>query len=85
MVFDVVLEASRSPLFPDLPEPLVRHELAAAAADLRHLQGFLAYVGGEIEHYERDAEPKQWRLRRLAARLATRVGKLAAVLEAAVS
>jgi len=86
MLSNLALEAGGCPVFPSLPLPHTRHELAAAAGDLRHLQGFLTMVGEEQEdvdsHFPDEAE--KIRLSRLAARLAPRVAKIAATLEEAV-
>src|SRR4051812_8602245 len=47
LVFSVSLECA--PSWPHHPEGETRAELAAALADLRHLQGFLSTVGREHE------------------------------------
>ena len=86
MLFELALEAGHGPLFPALPGPSVRHELAAAAGDLRHLQGFLATVAAEQEGADPD-DPDDADLRRLskvAARLAPQVERIAAAVEEAV-
>jgi hypothetical protein len=57
-------------------------EARAAAEDLRYVEAFLALLGNqEYDSYE---EPVEYRIGRLARRLAPRVGKLAAALEEAV-
>lgn len=53
---------------------LTRGELEAAARDLRHLQGFLAHVGQEHELSQLDKDDQE--LSRLAADLASDVGKI---------
>lgn len=82
LVFDMAIEVARGPLLPDLPGSLTRAELAAAAGDLRHLQGFLTMVGQEQR--DADGECESVRLSKLAAQLAVRIGTLAATLERAV-
>jgi hypothetical protein len=76
-LFSIMLDGGV--LFTSPPGLFARHELAAAAADLRHLQGFFLNVAEEGENADpdlpRDAE--LIRLTRLAARLAKQVGKLA--------
>jgi hypothetical protein len=47
LAFDVSLQCA--PSWPHHPEGETRAELAAALADLRHLQGFLSSVGREHE------------------------------------
>lgn len=69
-------------------EPWCRHEspaadIGAAAADLRHLQGLMALWGESAEMATRGSE--DWRLYGLARRMATKIGKLAAELEAALA
>ena len=78
-LYDIATEAAGSPLLPYPPDPLVRHQLAAVAADLRHLQGFL----GSAEQNDPD-DREEARLLRLARRTAQRIEKLAAALEAAL-
>jgi hypothetical protein len=85
-LFDVTLSSHLDTLQPDQPGPYVRHELAAAAADLRHLQGFLGMVSESeegLDEYDEQDRPAR-RLVRLAARAAVRIGKIAAALEEAV-
>ncbi len=85
-LFEIALEAGGSPVFPSLPGRYKRHELAAAAGDLRHLQGFLRMVAtddGEAEGGDAEGAGAV-RLARLAGRLAPRVAKVAAALEEAV-
>ena len=63
-------------------ESATSRELRAAAADLRHLQGFLATVGrGLTDH---DLRPADAELAALAAHQAEAVAGLAAVLEQAL-
>lgn len=82
LLVDMLLEFTR--FMPDEPEGVTRHELRAAAADLRYLQGFLRMVGEEQEVFDLDDQPEQLRLCQLAARLSLRVEQLAAKLEKAV-
>ncbi len=77
MLHESSLEMARPA--PSGAESATREELRAAAADLRHLQGFLAAVARSQEESElslADAE-----LAALAARQAQAVAGLAAVLE----
>jgi hypothetical protein len=67
---------------PVTPGPGTREELAAAAADLRHTQGFLAAVARTRE--ESVLPPADAALAELAARMARAVAGIAAVLEQAV-
>lgn len=59
-----------------------RSELEAAVSDLRHLQGFLANVGRELELSELDEADQE--LSRLAAEMAPDVARLAERLEQAL-
>jgi hypothetical protein len=43
-IYSIVLETSGTGALPNLPGERGRHDLAAAAADLRHLEGFLHLV-----------------------------------------
>ena len=82
----MTLSSHLDTLQPDQPGWYTRHELAAVAADLRHLQGFLGMVSDELEgldEYDEQDRPAR-RLVRLAARAAERIGKIAAALEEAV-
>ena len=63
-------------------ESATREELRAAAADLRHLQGFLAAVARWQE--ESELSPADEELAALAARQAEVVAGVAAVLERAL-
>ena len=62
---------------------LTRSELEAATLDLRHLQGFLEHVGQEHELSQLDKDDQE--LSRLAADLASDVGKIADRLETALT
>jgi hypothetical protein len=64
-------------------ESATSRELRAAAADLRHLQGFLATVGRGLE--EHDLTPADAELAALAARQSCAVAGLAAALEQALA
>jgi hypothetical protein len=77
MLYELVLEAPTG--WPEWEESATRTELRAAAADLRHLEGFLAAVG-----QEREAASLDWidaRLSRFAARQAHEAGRLADRIE----
>ena len=63
-------------------ESATREELRAAAADLRHVQGFLASVARGLE--ESELAPLDAELAELAARQSHAVAGLAAVLEQAL-
>src|SRR5215207_10496247 len=67
---------------PPSGESATREELRAAAADLRHLQGFLAAVARGLE--ESELAPSDAELAALAARQSQAVAGLAAVLEQAL-
>ena len=67
---------------PPSEESATREELRAAAADLRHLQGFLASVARGLE--ESELAPSDAELAELAARQSHAVAGLAAVLEQAL-
>lgn len=63
-------------------ESATREELRAAAADLRHVQGFLAAVARSLE--ESELPPADAELAALAARQSHAVAGLAAALEQAL-
>ncbi len=84
MLYEIALEAIRNPVFPDLPGLFTRHELAAAAGDLRCLQGFLTMAAEGQGDPDDPDDAELLRLTKLAARLAVRVGKIAAAIEGAV-
>jgi hypothetical protein len=77
MLYSLMLEAPTE--WPGWPESSTRTEMRAAAADLRHLQGFLASVGREREASSLDAEDAY--LSNVAARLARQIGHAAAGIE----
>jgi hypothetical protein len=80
LVFDMSLECA--PSWPHHPEGETRVELAAALADLRHLQGFLAAVGREHEISSlSDADDA---LSLLAGRQAGELGRIAEEIERAL-
>jgi hypothetical protein len=60
----------------------ITDELRAAAVDLRALQTFLFRIGRA--YVDRDLSPADRRLSRLASKLATRAGGLAATIEDAL-
>jgi hypothetical protein len=65
--------------WPGWTESATRTELRAAAADLRHLEGFLRSVGRERQVSSLNVEDAF--LSNLAAKLAPQVGKLAGWIE----
>jgi len=77
MLYSLMLEAPAT--WPGWAESSTRTEMRAAAADLRHLQGFLASVGREREASSLDAEDAY--LSGIAARLARQIGHAAAGIE----
>jgi len=60
-------------------EGTLRHLARAGLADLRHLQGFFAFLGREREASE--LTPQESRVTRLCGRLSIRVREIADVLE----
>lgn len=81
MVHEAALELAR-PAPPDA-ESGTREELRAAAADLRHAQGFLAAVARTRD--ESELPPADAALAELAGRQAREVAGVAAALERALS
>lgn len=77
VLYDWALESSAA--WPTWPEGVTRSELRAAAADLRHLEGFLASVGQE--HRVSDLGFEESTLSRFAARQAREVGRIADRIE----
>lgn len=84
MLFDLILEGNR--VQPDEPEGIYRHDLRAALADLRAVQGFLAYIGQSQEDLDEDdhEDADSLRLCYLAEQLAPRVGRIADSIEGAL-
>jgi hypothetical protein len=80
MLHESSLEMAR--YAPLTPESATREELRAAAADLRHVQGFLAAVARSKE--ESDLQPSDAQLAALAALQSQAVAGLAAALELAL-
>jgi hypothetical protein len=80
MLHESSLEMAR--YTPPSGESATREELRAAAADLRHLQGFLAAVARGRE--ESELTPSDAELAELAARQSQAVAGVAAVLEQAL-
>jgi hypothetical protein len=78
LVYNMGLEYSGH--WPREPEGSFRHQARAAVADLRHLQGFLAYLGREAEASELTTAEE--RISRKCMSLAARVRKVANALEA---
>jgi len=65
--------------WPRATEGTFCHLARAGLADLRHLQGFLAFMGREREASE--LTPREIRVSRLCGRLSLRVQEIAEVLE----
>ena len=80
MLHEMSLEMAR--YGPLTPESGTREDLRAVAADLRHLQGFLAVVGRSQE--ESALAPSDAELAALAARQSRVLADLAAALEQAL-
>jgi hypothetical protein len=77
MLYTLLLETP--PEWPDWPESSTRTEMRAAAADLRHLQGFLGSVGQERE--ASSLNPEDAYLSNIAAKLSRQLGKVAEWIE----
>ena len=77
MLYSLLLETPAE--WPGWTESATRTELRAAAADLRHLEGFLAAVGKE--HAVASLSVEDAWLSKLAAKLAPRLGGIAARIE----
>jgi hypothetical protein len=77
MLYSLMLEAPAT--WPGWAESSTRTEMRAAAADLRHLQGFLASVGRERQTSSLD--PEDAYLSNVAARLARQIGHAAEGIE----
>jgi len=78
LVYTMALEYAGH--WPREPEGSFRHQVRAAVADLRHLQGFLAYLGREAEASE--LTPAEEHVSRKCASLAGCVREIANALEA---
>ncbi len=85
LLHDLILEANR--VQPDEPEGIYRHDLRAALADLRAIQGFLAFIAQSQEDLDEDdaEDADSLRLCYLAEQLAPRVGRIADSIEGALS
>jgi len=84
LLFEMVLEWNGTQ--PPDPGGYVRHDLRAALADLRALEGFLAYIGQEAEDLDED-EPEDaapLELCELAEELARKLAKIGAAIERAL-
>ncbi len=81
MLDGLILEVGRC--WCEMGESSTLAEARAAAGDLRYLEAFLLRMGEE--DYDPDEEPAEFRLARLAKRLAPRVGKIAAAIEEALA
>jgi hypothetical protein len=77
MLYSLMLDTPAE--WPGWTESATRTEMRAAAADLRHLQGFLASVGRERAVSSLDAEDAY--LSTLAEKLARQLGNAAAGIE----
>ena len=68
---------------PDEPEGTTRHDLRAALADLRAVEGFLAFIGEQLKDLDEDEpeEEEEYRLCELAGELAPKVARIAAAIE----
>lgn len=77
MLYSLILETPVQ--WPAWTESTTRTELRAAAADLRHLAGFLASVGREREVSSLDAEDAY--LSQIAAKLSRQIGHAADGIE----
>jgi hypothetical protein len=77
MLYALLLETPQE--WPEWTESSTRTEMRAAAADLRHLQGFLGSVGREREASSLD--PEDAYLSNVAAKLSGQLGKVAEWIE----
>jgi hypothetical protein len=77
MLYSLMLDTPTE--WPGWTESATKTEMRAAAADLRHLQGFLASVGRERDVSSLD--PEDAYLSNLAARLSRQLGHAAAGIE----
>jgi hypothetical protein len=77
MLYSLLLEAPAE--WPGWTESATKTEMRAAAADLRHLQGFLGTVGREREVSSLDAEDAY--LSGTAKRLSSQLGRMAGWIE----
>lgn len=84
-LLNLTIEGNR--VQPDEPEGTTRHDLRAALADLRAVEGFLAFIGGQVEDLDEEEpeEEDEYRLCELAGELALKVAKIAARIEGALS
>ena len=85
LLFEMVLEWNNTQ--PDDPDGYVRHDLRAALADLRAVEGFLAYIGRETEDLDEDdpEDADSYQLCEFAGEMARRVARIAAAVEGALS
>jgi hypothetical protein len=77
LLSDLTLEGGVRPRHKNWPEPALR----AAVADLRQLQGFLAFEGDPTDVDESEMTPGQLGLRRLSGRISQRLAKLVDAFE----
>lgn len=80
LLFNLSLECA--PVWPHHPEGETRSELRAALADLRHLEGFLSWVGQE--HVVSSLTETDDVLSRFAARQALELSRIADEIEQAL-
>jgi hypothetical protein len=77
MMYSLLLETPTE--WPGWPESSTRTEMRAAAADLRHLQGFLRSVGRERDVSSLDAEDAY--LSMIAGKLSRQIDRMASWIE----
>jgi hypothetical protein len=77
VLYHLILEAAH--VMPGPPEGWIRTHLRAAVADLRFLQGFLAFVGDEQQNTDMPADEED--LCRTVVRNARSLGEIADVIE----
>jgi hypothetical protein len=77
--FTLLLEHSSGDGWPSWPESTTRTEMRAAAADLRHVQGFLVSIGQE--RHVSSLSPEDKKLAKYASDLARSLRRLANAIE----
>jgi hypothetical protein len=80
LLHDMALECA--PVWPTSPGDGTAVQLRAAAADLRHLQGYLAHAGSD--RHVSSLSPEETRLADLAEKLAAEVARIAETIEQAL-
>ncbi len=85
LLFEMVLEWNNTQ--PKEPGGYILHDVRAALADLRALEGFLAYIGRETEDLDEDdpEDADSYQLCELAERMAHRVARIAVEIEKALA